>query len=202
MRVRSIGFFFVLATAAVVAAPAHSDTVIACGSSLTESVTLDHDIGPCSEGALTVVGGDVTIDFNGHSITGSGRGNGMLITVLADGTAAARLRHERNRLRVRDRRRRARRKAQPADVTNRGSLQSTASKSVPIELGSRPSALPGVRRRSPFTGTGFHGNSGDGITDGDCRSDFHPGAITSPGMVGLALADLSTLFDGSQTTSF
>jgi len=88
MRVRLISFFLVLASVAVFAGPAQSDISVECGSSVTESVTLDHNIGPCSEGALTVVGGDVTIDLNGHTIIGSGSGTGVLITTAADGTAA------------------------------------------------------------------------------------------------------------------
>ena len=87
MRVRSIGFLLVLVSVAVFAGPAQSDSSIECGSSLTESVTLDHDIGPCPQGALEVVGDDVTIDLNGHTITGSGGGTGVLITTPADGTA-------------------------------------------------------------------------------------------------------------------
>ena len=88
MRVRSISFLLVLVSVAVFAGPAQSDSSIECGSLLTESVTLDHDIGPCPQGAFAVVGGDVTIDLNGHTITGSGGGTGVLITTPADGTAA------------------------------------------------------------------------------------------------------------------
>jgi hypothetical protein len=86
MRVRSIGFLCVLASVAVYAGPAQSDTILGCGSTLTDSVTLDHDIGPCSEGGLTVEGGDVTLDLNDHTITGSGSGIGVLIRTPADGT--------------------------------------------------------------------------------------------------------------------
>jgi parallel beta-helix repeat protein len=87
MRVRSIGFLLVLATGAVFAGPAQSDTILGCGSTLTESMTLERDIGPCPEGGLAITGGDVTLDLNGHSVTGSGRSSGILITVPGDGDA-------------------------------------------------------------------------------------------------------------------
>jgi parallel beta-helix repeat protein len=88
MRVRSIGFLCVLASVAIFAGPAQSDTLIGCGSTLTESVTLDHDIGPCPDSGLTVEGGDVTLDMNGYTITGSGAGIGVLIRTSTDGTPA------------------------------------------------------------------------------------------------------------------
>jgi parallel beta helix pectate lyase-like protein len=88
MPVRSIGFLCVLASMTLFAGPAQSDTLLGCGSTLTESVTLDHDIGPCPEGGLGVEGGDVTLDLNGHTITGSGSGIGILIRASADETPA------------------------------------------------------------------------------------------------------------------
>ena len=74
-------------------------------------MTLDQDIGPCPEGGLAVTGGDVTLDLNGHSITGSGPGSGILITVPGDGNAGNVSVTNGLRLRIRYRHRHPRRQA-------------------------------------------------------------------------------------------
>ncbi len=45
-------------------------TTLSCGSTVTESVTLTHDIGPCPGDGLIVAADNVTLDLNGHTITG------------------------------------------------------------------------------------------------------------------------------------
>lgn len=84
MRVRSIGFLVVLAAGAVFAGPAQSDTVLGCGSTLIESVVLDHDIGPCPGDGLVIEGGNVSVDLNGHAIIGSSSGTGVSVRPSID----------------------------------------------------------------------------------------------------------------------
>ena len=81
MRHRSVLVLCLLGCVAVFAAPAQSDTILGCGSVVTESlVVLQHDIGPCAADGLIVQGGTATIDLNGHTIFGSaGSGVGIRI---------------------------------------------------------------------------------------------------------------------------
>lgn len=46
--------------------------VIGCGSTITQSTTLTHDIGPCPGSGLTIDGDHVVLDLNGHSVIGTG----------------------------------------------------------------------------------------------------------------------------------
>jgi parallel beta-helix repeat protein len=50
-----------------------------CGTTILANLTLDHDL-TCSGNGLIVGADGVTIDLNGHTITGSGTGNGILAT--------------------------------------------------------------------------------------------------------------------------
>ena len=85
MRIKAASLLLALACVAVFAAPAQSDAVIGCGSVVTESVILDHDIGPCPGSGIVVQGGSVTVDLNGHTISGlPGSGAGIRI----EGSAA------------------------------------------------------------------------------------------------------------------
>ncbi len=70
--------------------PAHA---IQCGDTITTDTTLDADLGPCSFYGLVLAarGGSLTLNLNGHTITGSGTGYGLLgpsgnITVKGPGT--------------------------------------------------------------------------------------------------------------------
>lgn len=45
---------------------------IPCGSSVTQSLTLRTDIGPCAQTALIIRADHVTVDLNGHRILGTG----------------------------------------------------------------------------------------------------------------------------------
>lgn len=59
-----------LALATVVAAPASAQTGVHCGSVITHSVQLSHDLGPCPGNGLVVTADNITVDLNGHTITG------------------------------------------------------------------------------------------------------------------------------------
>jgi parallel beta-helix repeat protein len=48
-----------------------------CGAYITHDVTLQHDIYGCVEGGITIAKSGVTVDLNGHTITGLGEGDGI-----------------------------------------------------------------------------------------------------------------------------
>jgi parallel beta-helix repeat protein len=50
-----------------------------CGAYVTQDVTLQHDIYGCVDGGLFVARSGVTIDLNGHTITGLGEGDGIAL---------------------------------------------------------------------------------------------------------------------------
>src|SRR4030095_11795582 len=52
---------------------------LACGAQITGGVRLDHDL-TCAGNALLVSGNDITIDLNGHTLSGNGSGNGITVS--------------------------------------------------------------------------------------------------------------------------
>jgi hypothetical protein len=48
-----------------------------CGDKITTDIKLVSDLGPCPGGGLVISGDEVTLDFNGHTIVGSGGGDGI-----------------------------------------------------------------------------------------------------------------------------
>jgi parallel beta-helix repeat protein len=50
-----------------------------CGGYVTQDLTLNHDIYGCVDGGLVVGKSGVTIDLNGHTITGLGEGDGIAV---------------------------------------------------------------------------------------------------------------------------
>jgi parallel beta-helix repeat protein len=48
-----------------------------CGAYVTHDVTLQHDIYGCVHGGITIAKSGVTVDLNGHTITGLGEGDGI-----------------------------------------------------------------------------------------------------------------------------
>lgn len=72
-----MAFAFVAGFATVVASPASAAPAAAptpprCGSVITRSTTLHSDIGPCATGdGLQITASNITVNLNGHSITGS-----------------------------------------------------------------------------------------------------------------------------------
>lgn len=49
--------------------PAHA-THVACGQEITQSTTLDSDVGPCPGTGVVVAGSGIVLDLNGHRIRG------------------------------------------------------------------------------------------------------------------------------------
>lgn len=62
-------------TVGMLASPASAEDPIECGDTITESVTLTADLGPCPGGGLIVGADGVTIDLGGHTLTGMGPEN-------------------------------------------------------------------------------------------------------------------------------
>src|SRR5262245_45236023 len=58
------------------AAPALAAGGLSCGSTVTTSVKLTANIGPCLGDGLVVTASNVTVDLGGHTITGGDRGPG------------------------------------------------------------------------------------------------------------------------------
>ena len=52
---------------------------VACGAQVTGDLRLDNDL-TCAGNGLTVTGDDITIDLNGHALSGNGTGNGITVT--------------------------------------------------------------------------------------------------------------------------
>jgi parallel beta-helix repeat protein len=48
-----------------------------CGAYVTQNVTLQHDLYGCVEGGIIIGKSGVTVDLNGHTITGLGEGDGI-----------------------------------------------------------------------------------------------------------------------------
>lgn len=59
-----------VATGAILADPAQAAHV-GCDTVITESTILDSDIGPCEGGGLIIDGDNVTLDLNGHTVSGN-----------------------------------------------------------------------------------------------------------------------------------
>jgi parallel beta-helix repeat protein len=53
-------------------------TTIACGAQIAGDAKLDNDLA-CTGNGFTVSGDDITIDLNGHSLSGNGTGNGITV---------------------------------------------------------------------------------------------------------------------------
>lgn len=73
-----------MVTATGVIAPAWSaEAEVSCGTVVTKSTVLQHDVGPCTGPGLVVAADDVTLDLNGHRVFGlhgvPGEGAGVLI---------------------------------------------------------------------------------------------------------------------------
>jgi parallel beta-helix repeat protein len=45
--------------------------VVRCGAVITRSTTLAADVGPCPGGGIIVAGNDITVDLNGHEVSGN-----------------------------------------------------------------------------------------------------------------------------------
>ncbi|HEX3542546.1 MAG TPA: hypothetical protein VHT75_19110, partial [Acidimicrobiales bacterium] len=62
-----------LAAFGLAGAPAaQAASTVVCGQTITASVTLTADLGPCLGDGLVVTASNVTLNLNGHTITGGG----------------------------------------------------------------------------------------------------------------------------------
>ncbi|MPZ65278.1 MAG: hypothetical protein GEU83_07070 [Pseudonocardiaceae bacterium] len=59
-----------LAMGSVLVAPASAQAEVSCGDEITQDTTLTQDLGPCPGNGLIVTADNVTLDLNGHTITG------------------------------------------------------------------------------------------------------------------------------------
>ncbi|HWB71704.1 MAG TPA: right-handed parallel beta-helix repeat-containing protein [Egibacteraceae bacterium] len=48
----------------------HESDEVSCGQEITSSITLTNDIGPCPEDGLVITADDITVDLDGHTISG------------------------------------------------------------------------------------------------------------------------------------
>lgn len=69
-----------LLSASARAADAH-EGMLQCGSVLTADTRLEHDLGPCPGDGLVIDAAHVTLDCDGHRVTGVGAGSGTGVTV-------------------------------------------------------------------------------------------------------------------------
>lgn len=54
----------------VLVAPASAQAEVSCGDEITQDTTLTQDLGPCPGNGLIITADNVTLDLNGHTITG------------------------------------------------------------------------------------------------------------------------------------
>jgi parallel beta-helix repeat protein len=84
ISIASVIFASVLALSLPVASPVASAQAVTCGDTITQSLKLTADIGPCSGDGITIGADNITLDCNGHTVSGSGTGStGTGITVPA-----------------------------------------------------------------------------------------------------------------------
>jgi parallel beta-helix repeat protein len=50
---------------------------VACGDVITQDTTLDGDVGPCPGNGILIAASNVTLDLNGHTLSGQGSGRGI-----------------------------------------------------------------------------------------------------------------------------
>jgi parallel beta-helix repeat protein len=65
------------ALAFVSSAPAANAAHVSCGETITADTTLDSDLTKCAPPGIRIGADDITLDLNGHSITGKGKGVGV-----------------------------------------------------------------------------------------------------------------------------
>lgn len=77
----------------VFAAITQTTHAIQCGDTITTDTTLTANLGPCPSDGLVLSGTEVTLNLNGHTITGSSGGDGLkvqggVVTIKGPGTIA------------------------------------------------------------------------------------------------------------------
>jgi parallel beta-helix repeat protein len=66
-------------------APAAKAAHVSCGQRITTDTTLDGDLTKCTGPGIRIGADDITLDLNGHTITGKGKGVGVNNTAGYDG---------------------------------------------------------------------------------------------------------------------
>lgn len=75
---RRIIFPFIIVTVlAFLGATVQTAQALQCGDTITTDTTLTADLGPCPADGLIIQGNNLTLNLNGHKITGSAIGNGV-----------------------------------------------------------------------------------------------------------------------------
>lgn len=67
--VEAVSVLALLLSTTTSASPAHAD-LIGCGDVITQDTVLTSDIGPCAGHGIVIGSSDITLDLNGHSVTG------------------------------------------------------------------------------------------------------------------------------------
>ncbi|MEM4389458.1 MAG: right-handed parallel beta-helix repeat-containing protein [Candidatus Micrarchaeia archaeon] len=78
VQVRLLAIFLLAAASLSFSANCGGAVPCACGDTLIASWTMASDLGPCSGNGLTIGASGITLDCAGHSITGTGAGNGII----------------------------------------------------------------------------------------------------------------------------
>lgn len=65
--------------------PAEAAPPVGCGSVIRTNTTLTADVGPCSSGGLVVGASNVTLDLNGHTVSGDPASTGDGVGILVQG---------------------------------------------------------------------------------------------------------------------
>ncbi len=71
VRVTPVFAMLVLGAASAAPAAAAATRTLRCGSVVTESTKLANDVGPCPGDGLIIAASHITLDLNGHSVTGT-----------------------------------------------------------------------------------------------------------------------------------
>ena len=58
---------------------------VSCGQTITADTTLDSDLTKCKGPGITIGADGITLDLNGHTIEGAGKGSGVLNLAGHDG---------------------------------------------------------------------------------------------------------------------
>jgi parallel beta-helix repeat protein len=87
LRTARFGLPLAAATIGIVlAAPSAQAAVLHCGDVVTRSTRLDNDLVGCpGPNALVISGAGVALNLNGHELTGSGAGTGVLVDAASTG---------------------------------------------------------------------------------------------------------------------
>jgi hypothetical protein len=80
----SLLFVGVLGVASLLPASGASAAVVQCGQFITVDTTLENDLLNCPGDGILIDGDNVTLDLNGHTIEGTGSGDGISIVGTAD----------------------------------------------------------------------------------------------------------------------